>query len=973
MGYDIGPSIGITGEKEFKEAMASINNEFKMLGSEMKLAVSQFDKNDKSTAALTAQNQVLGKEIDSQKGKIALLTTQYDKQNSTLATLKDKLDATKLAFGADSVEVAKAQKEYDKQNRAVMTLQTQLNNATTGLNNMNRQLESNNQTIKDNSKDMGEFSEKIKAMGAAVGVGMAAVGTAFLGAVVAGTKMSDDLTKALNGVQASTGVTDEAMAGMKDTMLEIYNDNFGENFQEIGAAMATVAQQTELSGEALKKTTENALLLKDTFGLEVEDSIKGANQVMKQFGVDSETAYNLIAQGAQSGLDSNGDLLDTLNEYSGTFKVQGFSAEEMFNMLSNASKSGIRDVDLAADAIKEFGIRSKDGSTTSAAGFEALGLSAGEMTKAFGVGGETAKEAFIKTTTALLAMKDPVAQNAAGVALFGTQWEDLGVKGVTALVNTKGSITTTTNALKTINDVKYNTFSESIEGIKRQLLTGLVLPLGQEVLPKMNEFGNYLKANLPAIIESVKPVINGLLDAFKLLADNMNIIIPVLAGVVAGIVAFNVITAVSGLIKAFQLATEGATIAQWAMNLAMSANPIGLVAAAIAVLVAAGVALYMNWDTIVVKVGELWTSITTKFEEIKNSVIKTLGEWWTSMSTWFDTSKASIVTKLSGWWASIETWYNNTKASIIAKLAEWWASIGAWYDTSKDNIIVKLADWLLSILKWYIDTGVEIVTKLGEWWTSLKTWYDDTKNNVVLKLGEWWASIETWYNDTKTNVVGKLGEWWTSIETWYNDTKTDIITKLGEWWTSISQWYDDTKESMKTKWDEIKAAVSDKIVELKTAAMEKFDDIATAIGLVWTGIKDGIIGTINTIIGTINGFINHVNSIKIQIPVVTIPLVGTFGGGVIGMPQIPTIPLLAEGGIFNRPTLGIFGEAGEEAALPISKLDGIVARALVKANKKMGMNGGVTQHLTINSPTALSPSETARQVKNASRLLALEW
>src|SRR5665647_1099823 len=130
----IGPRIAITGEKEFKAAIASINNEFKLLGSEMKLAVSQFDKNDKSTQALTARNQVLGKEIDSQKGKISLLTTQYDKQNEKLTTLKTKLDATKAAFGADSAEVAKAQKEYDKQNNTVMGLQTQLNGATTSLN-----------------------------------------------------------------------------------------------------------------------------------------------------------------------------------------------------------------------------------------------------------------------------------------------------------------------------------------------------------------------------------------------------------------------------------------------------------------------------------------------------------------------------------------------------------------------------------------------------------------------------------------------------------------------------------------------------------------------------------------------------------------------------------------------------------------------------------------------------------------------
>jgi len=347
--------------------------------------------------------------------------------------------------------------------------------------------------------------------------GIAAIGVAVVGMGLAGAKSADELQKALNGVQSATGVADTAMGGMKDTMLEIYNDNFGENFEDIGLAMTTISQQTGLAGDALKNMTENALLLKDTFGLEVEDSIKGANQLIKQFGVDGDTAYNLIAQGAQSGLNANGDLLDTLNEYGGTFAAQGFNAEEMFNMLSNASKSGIRDVDLAADAIKEFGIRSKDGSTTSAAGFEALGLSASQMTKAFATGGETGKEAFKKTTDALLAMKDPFEQNAAGVALFGTQFEDMGIKGISALVNTKGEISKNIDALSKINQIKYNTFSEAMTGIKRNLETGILLPLGEKILPVLSQFSSWITAHMPEIkneIAFAMEVIGGVLGGF---------------------------------------------------------------------------------------------------------------------------------------------------------------------------------------------------------------------------------------------------------------------------------------------------------------------------------------------------------------------------------------------------------------------------------------------------------------------------
>ena len=73
MADSFGLKIGLEGEKEFKKALADINQSFKVLGSEMKLATSQFDKNDKSVEALAARNKVLRKEIDEQTTKIETL------------------------------------------------------------------------------------------------------------------------------------------------------------------------------------------------------------------------------------------------------------------------------------------------------------------------------------------------------------------------------------------------------------------------------------------------------------------------------------------------------------------------------------------------------------------------------------------------------------------------------------------------------------------------------------------------------------------------------------------------------------------------------------------------------------------------------------------------------------------------------------------------------------------------------------
>ena len=78
MADTFGLKIGVEGEKEFKKALADINQSFKVLDSEMQLVTSQFEKNDKGAASLAARNQVLNKEIEAQKDKITTLKAALD-------------------------------------------------------------------------------------------------------------------------------------------------------------------------------------------------------------------------------------------------------------------------------------------------------------------------------------------------------------------------------------------------------------------------------------------------------------------------------------------------------------------------------------------------------------------------------------------------------------------------------------------------------------------------------------------------------------------------------------------------------------------------------------------------------------------------------------------------------------------------------------------------------------------------------
>lgn len=330
---------------------------------------------------------------------------------------------------------------------------------------------------------------------AAIGVGAAAVG---VGALAVGT--ANDISGAMNDFIAITGKGTEETERYQAVMEDIYANNYGESFSDIGQAMAGVTKQLgDMDDASLQNVTESAFALRDTFGYDIPESTRAAKAMVDNFGVSGEEAMNLIASGAQNGLDYSGELLDSISEYSVQFDKMGLGAEDMFAIFQKGAESGAFNLDKVGDAVKEMSIRVVDGSDTTKQGFELLGLNADEMAQKFAAGGDTAKEAFNETLDALAAMEDPIAQNTAGVDLIGTMWEDLGPEAVTALAGIEEGAYKTSDAMEQIKDVKYDDLGSMFEELKRNVEV-LLIPLGEALLPVLS-----------TLIDSVLPILTGLL------------------------------------------------------------------------------------------------------------------------------------------------------------------------------------------------------------------------------------------------------------------------------------------------------------------------------------------------------------------------------------------------------------------------------------------------------------------------------
>lgn len=407
-----------------------------------------------------------------------------------------------------------------------------------------------------------------------------------------------------NTLQGQTGMQGDTLEAAKQSMKTLYTDNMGASLDDIARSMSTVYQITDRTGTGLEQMTRAGLLLRDTFEFDITESIRTAEMMEKQFGMSGAQAFDMIVQGAQAGLNKNGDLLDTINEYSVQFRKLGFDSTDMFNMLVNGAKSGTFSVDKLGDTIKEFSIRAIDESKTTQEGFKAIGLDANKMAVAFGRGGESAKQAFQQTIDAISSVEDPVKRNIAGVNLFGTMWEDLGYEGVMALTNMNGGIELTTKNLEGLNSIKYDDAGSALASLGRTINMGLSGVVGSGVDSIKRHIDNFT-AGLKGDISQVQGIFGWIGFAAgivgRAISDNWSIIEPIIWGVIAALVVYNATMGIGWLTTMKNVGAKaleaGASIkaaastfihmaAQQGLNAALAACPITWIIIGIIALIA---------------------------------------------------------------------------------------------------------------------------------------------------------------------------------------------------------------------------------------------------------------------------------------------------------------------------------------------------------------------------------------------------
>lgn len=337
-----------------------------------------------------------------------------------------------------------------------------------------------------------------------------------------------------------------------------------------------------------------------------------------------------------------------------------------------------------------------------------------------------------------------------------------------------------------------------------------------------------------------------------------------------------------------------AAAATWALNgaIAVLTSPITLVIAAIAALIAIGVLLYQNWDTVVEFAKTAWQGLS----DFISVICQAIGEFFSSL--W---------TKLQEIFEPIGQWFSE-------RFQEAWDAIV--------NIFSGIGEWFSGVFQGAWNAIVNIFTPIGSWFG--QRWADVT--SALANIGAWFTDIfqNAWTG--LTNIFSGLGSWFSGK---WADVK-NALSNVASWFGSI---FTSAYNAVVNAFSSIGSFFSGVWSTVKNIFVGAGQAVGSAVGGAFKSAVNAVLGTIENVV---NGFIGMINGV--------IGLINKLPGVSLGSIGYVSLPRLARGGIVDSPTVAMIGEAGKEVVMPLENtgflqtMGRIVGGAVVNA-----LGGGLPQ------------------------------
>lgn len=532
-------TTGVTnGLKDIGKQSNSVNSELRDVERLLKLNPSNVELVAQKQQLLSKQVELTTKKLDGLKGAQADVERQFS--NGDIGEEQYR------AFQREVVATEGRLDHYKQSLKDIESSSGEAGNATKGLGGKFDELG-------DSVEDVGEAVKGGVLMEAADQLSQ--IGDKI---VEIGDKAKDfalETDESYGKLYATTNLSGQALEDLKGVAQDVFKSGVTDSIDEATEATAIMKQGfKDLDDISLAKLTSQVISLSQRTGTDVQENVTGTTQLMNAFGLDSQKAFDLVADGYKNGLNSSGDFMDTLNEYAPLFQQAGFSAQDMLSIMKNGLSNGAMNTDKVADAVKELQIRLGDGS------FEAnMGIFSEATQNSFKQwqeGKATVADVAQSIQKDLNKMSPEDKQKA--LSALSSQFEDLGTKAGGSLFNIGKEFD---NVNGKLDEAAQKTASQEWQGALNEMQAAL-LPIGTDILtallPVLQILGELAQwfSNLPgpiktfvesfggilAIVTLLAPVIAGIVALFALFGSTVGVVMAVIVAVIA--VIAGIITAI---------------------------------------------------------------------------------------------------------------------------------------------------------------------------------------------------------------------------------------------------------------------------------------------------------------------------------------------------------------------------------------------------------------------------------------------
>lgn len=652
-------------------------------------------------------------------------------------------------------------------------------------------------------------------------------------------QMNDAATKASTYFDETGEAAEQSAAVIKN----IYEKGVGDSMDSVANAVVMVKKNIENLDETdLTNLTEQAMTLDDLYGIDMNETLRGVNGLMVNFGMTAQEAMDYIVKGTQNGLDKTNELGDNLAEYSGKFSQAGYSAKEYFQILQNGLEGGAYNLDKVNDAINEVTTRLVDGTVEGA--LDIYSKKTQDVFEAWKDGKATQKDVINSIVNDIAGCQNQQEQLNMAATAFGTMAEDGSSKFIT-------SLTTVGDTFNDVNDAAQNMFdnsttdSQTLESNMRKLQDALI-PLGDMLTQLANEV-------LPPIVKAVKAFAEWFA---KLPAPVQNFIV-ILGILLAAFTALTPIIAAAVLL----IPKIGFTILPI----------IGIIAGAAAV-IAGIIEVIKNWGEISEWLGDTWEKVKEKCKEAWDAVCKffteTIPQAWDSLKNKFE----SVPEWWSGIWQQVEDFFNDIWQNICGfftetipqawqQVADWFNGIPEWWS----GIWQQVADFFSGIWQSMSENPVlsSIVTTIQDLWKNAVTtlqgiWsglteiasgaWELLKNTILapvlllidLVTGDF-TQLASDAQNIWQNIQDAASQIWSGIQqvvtSFAEGLVTHVVTLVTGFANTLSSLWDMIKQTTLNAWENLKNSVVQTATNLKDFVIQAFQNLKESAYQNWQEMK----------------------------------------------------------------------------------------------------------------------------------------